>query len=84
MNAIQRRIEKLERQDDLVTLESCLLFVNAMGVDFPGAAPTTQTARENLARDIQRRGGPVAFMRGILDEIDGCTAHVEGVGCAGQ
>ncbi|MHC1790297.1 hypothetical protein [Solidesulfovibrio sp.] len=84
MNAIQRRLERLERQDGLVTMESCLHFVDKMSVDFPGAAPTTLTARENLARDIQRRGGPVAFMRGILDEIDGCTAQVEGVNHARQ
>ncbi len=83
MNAIHRRLEKLEKQDGSTTLEACLKFVDKMSVDFPGAAPTSQDAREDMARDIQRRGGPMVFMRGILDEIDGLTAHLGGGDNAG-
>jgi hypothetical protein len=74
--SINRRLEALEARDRTSTLGECLAFVDQLGHDFPDIAPTTQEARERMAEGVQRRGGPVAYMRGILDEIDGGTVHL--------
>lgn len=57
-------------------LDASLAFVDQLGRDFPNIAPTTQEARERMAESIQRCGGPVAYMRGIMAEIDGQTATI--------
>jgi hypothetical protein len=74
--SIKKRLEALEARDGTSTLGECLAFVDQLGRDFPDIAPTTQEARERMAEGVQRRGGPVAYMRGILDEIDGETAYL--------
>jgi hypothetical protein len=74
--SIKTRIEALEKHCATASLEECLAFVDQLGRDFPDIAPTTQEARERMAEGVQRRDGPVAYMRGILDEIDGETAYL--------
>lgn len=84
MNAISRRVSKLERQGNAVSFAECIEFVDQLGADLPDCVPTTPEGREAIARDVERKGGPAAYMREILDEIDGKTAHLEGCGCAAR
>jgi len=80
MSTLKRRLSALEEREGAVTLHDCLHFVDQMALDFPDIAPTTQEARQRIAKSVQRCGGPVAYMRSILDEIDGTTAHMDGGG----
>ena len=74
--SIKKRLEALEARDGTSILGECLAFVDQLGRDFPDVAPTTQEARERMAEDVQRRGGPVTYMHNLLAEIDGETAHL--------
>ncbi|WP_029461244.1 hypothetical protein [Solidesulfovibrio alcoholivorans] len=73
---LKRRLEVLETRDGTSTLGECLAFVDQLGRDFPDIAPTSQEARQRMAEGVQRLGGPLAYMRNFLAEIDGETAHL--------